>query len=133
MKQLPPPEKIHKVLQLHVLCMFTLTMTVCIKLQTILFLLKSQIVLLRPINPLNITRICQLAILKFWKSLLQGADNAVMTFRSKHSLELLCIQVEIIAINFHLANVLLTKLFNLESKQIISEPKIFREASRGNY
>lgn len=55
----------------------------------------------------------------------------MVTFRSKNSLELLCIQVEVIAIKFHLANVLLTKLFQLESKQIISEPKIFREASMG--
>lgn len=55
----------------------------------------------------------------------------MVTFRSKNSLELLCIQVEVIAIKFHLADVLLTKLFQSESKQIISEPKIFREASMG--
>lgn len=91
--------------------MLTLSMTVCIKLQNILISLKSQIVLLKPINPLNFIRVCQLSILKYWKPLLQGADNTVMTFRSKHSLELLCIQVEIIAIKFHLVSVLLTKLF----------------------
>lgn len=55
-----------------------------------------------------------------------------MIFRNKNALELLCIQVEKTAIKFHLTYVLLTKLLKSESKQIISEPKIFREASMDN-